>query len=428
MNQDRWTLIQQIFDQVADLPSTDRQQFLATHCPDDEIKKEVLDLLQADEEVGDLLPSSFTMESPEATLVLPRMHPDTLVGPYRIISKIGEGGMGWVFKAEDTRLDRYVALKCLAPAVASEPGIKERLLLEAKAISRLDHPNVCIIHDMGHTEDGGLYIAMQFYTGKTLEKLLSKGPLDLKQAIKIAKQIAFGLSAAHQHHIVHRDIKPANIMIQDDGVVKILDFGIAKLADTEITLAGARMGTLAYMAPEQLEGDDVGPYTDIWSLATVLFEMLTGRPLFTGDKASNLLNAVMNQEPPLNDPVLEAQPHLLRLLQAMLIRDIDLRLNSMTKVVQWLATYQQHLSQNPNRRRPQEEDEKLHTDKVTFTDQYLMRLAAVLTAHIGPTAPVLIQRYTESATSYEGLIMALVSHLPAHTRQSVVSQLKAIQP
>jgi len=409
------------------MSAADRQHYLVAHCPDITIRNEVMELLQADEEVGDLLPSSFTMEAAESTLVLPKMHPDTLVGPYKIIKKIGEGGMGWVFKAQDTRLDRYVALKCLAPAVASEPGIKERLLLEAKAISRLDHPNVCVIHDMGHTDNGGLYIAMQFYTGETLEKMLERGPLDLKQAIKIAKQIAFGLSAAHQHHIIHRDIKPANILIQEDRVVKILDFGIAKLADTEITLAGARMGTLAYMAPEQLEGDDVGPCTDIWSLATLIFEMLTGKPLFAAEKASSLLNAVMNEEPNLDHPILKAQPHLERLLKAMLIKDINLRLNSMTKVVQWLATFLQHLAQTPDRLQKNEK-ELCSTDQVTFTDQYLMRLAAVMMNHVGPTAPVLIQRYTANANSYEGLIMTLVSHLPAHTRQNVVSQLKAIQP
>ncbi len=426
MDSKNWNQIQELFEAVADLPADERNTYLGNHCKDREILKEVLELLQADDEVEAIMPKPFDLEKAEETLVIPKLRPETMVGPYRIVTKIGEGGMGWVFKAEDTRLDRFVALKCLAPSVASEPGVKERLLLEAKAISRLDHPNVCVIHDMGHTDEGGLFIAMQYYNGKTLDYHLEKGPLELKKVIKVAKQIAFGLSAAHQHAIVHRDIKPANILIQNDGVVKILDFGIAKLAGTEITLVGARMGTLSYMAPEQLEGTDIGPYTDIWSLATLMFEMLTGRPLFEAERTSTLLNAVMHGEPDLDHPKLAKHPHLQRLMRSMLIKNPELRLNSMTKVVQWLSAFQQHLRQS--RLEQPSKPSPLSGDQISFSDQYLMRLAAVMTAFVGPGAPDLIKRYMANANSYEDLIMALVSHLPAHTRQEVVKQLKSIQP
>jgi len=425
MDAKRWTQIQSLFDTVADMDANERSRYLQEHCPDHALKKEVLDLIMADEEVEEIMPRAYEPDPIEATLVLPKMRPESMVGPYRIISKIGEGGMGWVFKAEDTRLDRFVALKCLAPSVASDPGVKQRLLLEAKAISRLDHPNVCVIHDMGNTEEGGLFIAMQFYHGNTLEDHLNKGAISLKKSIKIAKQIASGLSAAHQVGVVHRDIKPANILIQQDNVVKILDFGIAKLAGTEITLVGARMGTLAYMAPEQLEGDDVGAHTDIWSLATLLFEMLTGKPLFAAEKTSTLLNAVMHSEPDLNHPDIVKHPHLQRLLRGMLIKDPKLRLNSMKKVVQWLSSFQHHLKDKA--KRIPDSSVSGSEEKEGFSDQYLMRLAAVMTAYVGPSAPEIIKRYKDKGLSHEELLVALVSHLPAHARGDVVKHLKAIQ-
>lgn len=432
MDSKHWTTIQNLFEVVADMNSDERKQYLSEHCADMAVRKEVLELLQADEEVEEVMPRGYEPDAIENTLVVPKLRPETLVGPYRIINKIGEGGMGWVFKAKDTRLDRFVALKCLAPSVAADPGVKQRLLLEAKAISRLDHPNVCVIHDMGTTEEGGLFIAMQYYHGKTLESHLSNGPIGLKKTIKIVKQIAAGLSAAHQMGIIHRDIKPANILIQKDNVVKILDFGIAKLAGTEITLVGARMGTLAYMAPEQLEGDEVGAHTDIWSLATLMYEMLTGSPLFAAEKTSSLLKAVMHSEPHLEHPNLIANPHLQRLLRGMLTKDPALRLNSMNKVVQWLSSFQHHLLKDKtdgattstsasNKRQAAEQ-------KVVFTDQYLMKMAAIMTAFVGPGAPELIKRYMDGNPGHEELLKALVKHLPAHARKDILQQLQTIQP
>ena len=422
MDSEHWSDIQNLFEAVADLDSDERNQYLAEHCKDQNILKEVLDLLQADEEVEEIMPKTIEPDEFEQTLVIPKLHPETQVGPYKIISKIGEGGMGWVFKAEDTRLGRLIALKCLAPAAASDPGVKERLLLEAKAISRIDHPNVCVIHDMGHTDDGGLFIAMQYYHGKTLEEHLKSGPLTLRRTIKVAKQIAHGLSAAHQLGIIHRDIKPANILIQENGVVKILDFGIAKMHDSEITLVGARIGTLAYMAPEQLEGGQVGPYTDVWALATLIYEMLTGSPLHSSEKASAILNAVMNDEAHLDHPSLKQHPHLQRLLRGMLIKNPALRLNSMIKVVQWLNNFQNHLMQDMALM-----GADISARKVNFSDQNMMRLAAVMTPYVGPSAPELVKRYTLKFDSYDKLILALVSHVPASARQAVVHQLKALQ-
>ena len=427
MEANRWNTIQDLFEAVADMEAKDRDMYLASHCADKDVIEDVLEILKADEAVENIMPKTFEPEMAESTLVLPKLHPETMVGPYLIISKIGEGGMGWVFKAKDTRLDRFVALKCLAPAVATEAGVKQRLLLEAKAISRLDHPNVCVIHDMGTTEEGGLFIAMQYYNGKTLQDHLEKGPIGLKQTIKIAKQIASGLEAAHQHDIVHRDIKPANILIQEDGTVKILDFGIAKLAGTEITLVGARMGTLSYMAPEQLEGNEIGAHTDIWSLATLIYEMLSGHPLFAAEKTSSLLNAVMHSDPNLDHPLLTEHPHLQRLLKNMLIKNPELRLHSMDKVVQWLSSFQHHLLNGKNETEAEAESESDTSDGENFNDLYLMRIAAVMTDYVGPGAPELVKCYMNKAADCESLIMALVSHLPAHTRKDVVKQLKSVQ-
>lgn len=426
MEANRWNTIQELFEAAADLPPPDREGYLHNHCKDREIIEDVIELLKADQAADEMMPKTVGADLSEPTLILPKMHPETLVGPYLIISKIGEGGMGWVFKAKDTRLDRFVALKCLAPSVATEPGVKQRLLLEAKAISRLDHPNVCVIHDMGTTEEGGLFIAMQYYNGKTLQEHLDNGPIDLEFSVKIAKQIASGLEAAHQQDIIHRDIKPANILILDDGTVKILDFGIAKLAGTEITLVGARMGTLSYMAPEQLEGNEIGAHTDIWSLATLIYEMLSGRPLFSAEKTSSLLNAVMYSEPNLTHPAITNHPHLQRLLKSMLIKNPKLRLDSMNKVVQWLCSFQ-HQSLIGKKEIKEESKSNNNKDKSHLTDQYLMRLAAVMTAYVGPSAPELLKHYKDKISDRKSLIVALASHLPEQNRKDVIKKLESVQ-
>jgi tetratricopeptide (TPR) repeat protein/predicted Ser/Thr protein kinase len=220
------------------------------------------------------------------------------VSHYRILEKLGEGGMGVVYKAEDTKLKRTVALKFLPPGSTRDPDAKERFVREAQAASALEHPNICNIHEIDETEDGRLFIAMACYEGESLQEKIARGSLKLDEALDIATQVALGLTKAHENGIVHRDIKPANILMTDDGRAQIVDFGLAKLAhEPGLTRMGSTTGTIAYMSPEQTRGEDVDHRTDIWSLGVVLYEMVTGRRPFRGDREHAIMYSVVNEEP-----------------------------------------------------------------------------------------------------------------------------------
>jgi serine/threonine protein kinase/Tol biopolymer transport system component len=242
---------------------------------------------------------------------------------YRILELAGGGGMGVVYKAEDLRLARPVALKFLPPELTRDPDAKSRFLQEARAASSLDHPNICTIHEVGETEDGQLYLAMPLYDGETLRKRLERGPLPIDEAVDVAEQIARGLSKAHRGGIFHRDIKPANLIVTGDGVVKILDFGLAKLAGAAaITRTGSSVGTPAYMSPEQSKGEEVDHRTDLWSLGVVLYEMVAGRRPFRGDHEQAILYSLLHEDPkPLTQMRPEAPPALEKIVEGLLAKD-----------------------------------------------------------------------------------------------------------
>ena len=219
------------------------------------------------------------------------------VSHYRITRQLGAGGMGVVYEAVDTKLDRTVALKFLPPESTRDPEAKARFVHEAKAASALDHPNVCTVFEVDETDDGQLFLAMACYDGETLKERIARGPLPLEEALDITRQVAEGLAKAHECEIVHRDIKPANLFITTDGLVKILDFGLAKLAgQTLLTKAGTTLGTAGYMSPEQAQGADTDHRTDLWCLGAVLFEMVTGRLPFPGEQQQAVLYAILNEE------------------------------------------------------------------------------------------------------------------------------------
>jgi serine/threonine protein kinase/Tfp pilus assembly protein PilF len=227
------------------------------------------------------------------------------ISHYKILEKLGEGGMGVVYKAEDLKIKRTVALKFLPPELTRDPEAKERFIQEAQAASALDHPNICVIHEIDETKpapadagDGQMFICMAYYDRETLKKKIVSGQLTVDSVIDIAIQIAQGLVKAHKHGIVHRDIKPGNIMIIKDGMVKILDFGLAKLAgQVGLTKTGTTVGTVSYMSPEQARGEEVDHRTDIWSFGVVLYEMVSGKLPFRGEYDQAVVYSIMNEQP-----------------------------------------------------------------------------------------------------------------------------------
>jgi serine/threonine protein kinase len=221
----------------------------------------------------------------------------TTISHYKILEKLGSGGMGVVYKAEDLKLKRLVALKFLPPDLTQDPETKKRFIHEAQAASALQHSNICAIHDIDETEAEQTFICMDFYQGETLKEKIKDERLKIKDILNYAKQIAEGLAGAHKKGIIHRDIKPANIMITEDGIAKIVDFGLAKLTgQTQLTKDGSTLGTIAYMSPEQARGAEVDHKTDIWSFGVLLYEIVTGQLPFKGDYDQAMLYSIINDE------------------------------------------------------------------------------------------------------------------------------------
>ena len=255
----------------------------------------------------------------------------TRFGPYEIQSLLGAGGMGEVYRALDTRLQRTVAIKVLPAHLSSNPELHARFAQEAKSISGLQHPNICVVHDIG-SQDGIDFMVMEYVAGQTLDKLIPSGGMATDQAIKYAIQIADALARAHTAGIVHRDLKPANIMVDESGLVKVLDFGLAKLADsasatsgedaTMATTPGMIVGTMAYMSPEQAEGKPIDARSDVFSFGSVLYEMLTARRAFQGQSSATLLSAIMRDDPkPLSEVKRDVPPEVRRIVTRCLKKD-----------------------------------------------------------------------------------------------------------
>jgi dienelactone hydrolase len=285
--------------------------------------------------------------SPTRTLTtpLPVVPPGALIaGKYKIVDEIGRGGMGVVFKAEDIRLQRTVALKFLPANLADSAELKERFLIEARAAAALSHPNICVIHEVGESEERP-YIAMEYVEGETLRDKIKKGPLKAEEALAISVQIAAGLGEAHHKGIIHRDIKSANIMVTDKGQAKVMDFGLAKLrGGSSLTRSQTTLGTVAYMSPEQAKGEEVDARTDLWSLGVVLYEMLTGELPFRGDRDLSIIHSIIHEEP---TPIKLRRPPVPAELQQVVVRalkkKIEARYNSAEEMLRDLKAYEMAL-------------------------------------------------------------------------------------
>ena len=279
--------------------------------------------------------------------------PGTLLGPYEIGSPLGAGGMGEVYRARDTRLDRTVAVKILPQQLSSDPSRKQRFEREAKTISQLNHPHICVLHDIGH-QDGIDYLVMECVEDETLSKRLEKGPLALAQVLKLGAQIADALDKAHRSGVVHRDLKPGNIMLTPGGA-KLLDFGLAKLAaplaslvtltatkqESPVTQQGTIVGTFQYMSPEQIEGRELDGRSDVFSLGAVLYEMATGRKAFEGKTQASVIAAILEREPPLVSSLQPMAPAAFdRIVKTCLAKDADERWQTardLARELTWIA-------------------------------------------------------------------------------------------
>jgi serine/threonine protein kinase len=330
MTPERWQQVEEVLQAALDRPPVDRAAFLEQACVDDpELQTEASSLVSAYESAAEFIEEPAMVQ--DARVILGDQSASYIgreIGPYKVIEQLGGGGMGEVYLAQDGRLDRLVALKVLPAYFVSDDDRLRRFQREARAASALNHPNILTIHEVGEL-DGVHFIATEFIDGQTIRELIAAGSLSLTNVLDILVQVTAALSAAHAAGIVHRDIKPENIMRRSDGIVKVLDFGIAKLLEQtpgDLTTTrtqtefGAVLGTVGYMSPEQARGLEVDERTDLWSLAVVFYEMLTQRAPFAGVTRMDTMVAILEREPaplvPLNgEPGL--QPLLTIVSQAL---------------------------------------------------------------------------------------------------------------
>ena len=339
MTPERWQQVKQIFQLAIECPVDERAGFLARACQDDHIlRSEVESLISSHDQGGD---SIEAVAGEAATRMLADTQADQIVGKrighYEVLSRLGHGGMGEVFLAQDISLGRKVALKLLRSEFTRNEDRLRRFQQEARAASALNHPNILTIHEIG--QEGHLqFIATEYIEGETLRQQISRAPLTLCQSLDVAVQVSSAIAAAHQAGIIHRDIKPENIMVRSDGYVKVLDFGLAKLAETKTvdtmavtrpkfeTESGVVMGTVSYMSPEQARGVAVDGRTDIWSLGAMVYETVAGRQPFEAQTSSDVLSLILQKEPlPLAHSLPEVPAELERIVRKALRKDREER-------------------------------------------------------------------------------------------------------
>jgi serine/threonine protein kinase/tetratricopeptide (TPR) repeat protein len=347
MDPERWQRVERIYNAAIEREPGSRGRFLERECAGDEaLRREVESLLSYQPEATGLLEAPVRkvmaekVAESERAQVLGRQ-----LGNYRVLSLLGAGGMGEVYLAEDTRLDRKVAIKFLTPESTADERAKRRLIREAKAAAKLDHPNICSIYEVAEAE-GQTLIAMQYVEGETLAHRIKHDPMEVREALAVAAQVTDALAEAHARGIVHRDIKPENIMLTARGQVKVLDFGLAKMdpdqavmeseteTPTRLTAPGMILGTVPYMSPEQLRGEQLDPRSDIFSFGALLYEMVTGRQPFAAESPASVLSAILTREPlPLARYAPDAPDELQRIVRKCLEKDRGQRYQSARELV-----------------------------------------------------------------------------------------------
>jgi eukaryotic-like serine/threonine-protein kinase len=344
MTPEQWEQIGQFYEAAKELEPAERPAFLDRACAGDEaLRREVEALLAAEASIGDFIETSalkdaaalFNDETPEAMA-------GKQLGHYQILSLVGAGGMGEVYAARDTRLGRKVAVKLLPSSVSRDADLLRRFEQEARAIGMLNHPNVLTMHDIG-TYNGAPYIVSELLEGETLREQIKDSRVTTRKAIEFALQIIRGLAAAHDRGLAHRDLKPENLFITKDGRVKILDFGLAKLVQNRLTRIDASgltypgvrtdpgmvMGTVGYMSPEQVRGEEADHRADIFAFGVILHEMLTGERPFRGDTAVETMNAILKEDAPELPGSLNSQsPGLERVIHRCLEKSSEQRFQS----------------------------------------------------------------------------------------------------
>ncbi len=362
---DDWTRVRELFERALALPGSERAAYLANACGADQaLRDEVARMLDShDGAAGFLSTPAAVMFDPVAAPSLEGQR----IGPYQLGARIGAGGMGEVYKARDTRLDRTVAIKVLPPDVVHDTQARERFVREGRAIAALNHPNICALYDVGDTSGGDspkagstLFLVMEHLEGETLADRLARGPMPASQALKVGAQIASALDRAHRAGIVHRDLKPGNIFLVRSGAsgaptAKLLDFGLAKaLAPppvetaatrhaiaASLTVPGMIIGTVQYMAPEQVEGREADARTDVFAFGAVLHEMLTGAKAFAGKSQASLTVAILEHDPaPVSTLVPSAPAALDRVVRKCLAKSPDDRWQSaadLASELDWIA-------------------------------------------------------------------------------------------
>ena len=343
MNSSEWSKLESLFGQVLSLEGEDRSRFLKTLREEDPVLSGELERLvdayaSAPNFFDSMMAQIHEKETENALLrgagLAFGLAPEgTEINQYRIIKKLGQGGMGVVFLAEDTRLKRTVALKFLSPSLIDQEELLSRFMREAQTASAIDHPNICTIYEVNETDEGLPFIAMAYYEGETLKQILHNRIPSFEEALSYGKQLAAGLKKAHDAGIIHRDIKPDNAIITREGVLKILDFGLAKMSGLDFTRSGVTLGTIAYMSPEQASGKTVNHQTDIWSLGVVLYEMFTGERPFSGEYDQAVIYGILNSIPPASESLNPDLPDSLStLISSCLEKEVQNRVDDAGKV------------------------------------------------------------------------------------------------